>query len=82
MDDVSFVVPPGKTYALVGPSGGGKSTIIRLILRFYDIQSGAILIDGVNIAKVGTFTDICFQFNQFLVMLYNQTGVTYNQWCS
>ncbi len=50
--DVSFSVPPGRTVAIVGPSGAGKSTISRLLFRFYDIQGGAILIDGQNIAEV------------------------------
>ena len=38
--------------AIIGPSGGGKSTIVKLLLRFTDIQGGEILIDGQNIAKV------------------------------
>ncbi|GIY87294.1 ATP-binding cassette sub-family B member 6, mitochondrial [Caerostris extrusa] len=50
--NVSFVVPPGRTIALVGPTGSGKSTITRLLFRFYDIPSGEILIDGQNIAQV------------------------------
>lgn len=52
LSDVSFTVMPGQTFALVGPSGSGKSTIIRLLFRFYDVQSGCILIDGQDIAKV------------------------------
>lgn len=48
---VSFKINPGETAALVGPTGSGKSTIINLIGRFYDIQKGEILIDGVNIKE-------------------------------
>ncbi len=46
---VSFEIPPGKTVAVVGPSGSGKSTLGRLLFRFYDIQGGAITIDGQDI---------------------------------
>ncbi len=49
---VSFEVPAGKTVAIVGPSGAGKSTISRLLFRFYDIQSGAITIDGQDVRDV------------------------------
>jgi ATP-binding cassette subfamily B protein len=49
---LSFVAEAGKTTALVGPSGGGKSTILNLILRLYEAQSGIIDIDGQNIAEV------------------------------
>jgi ATP-binding cassette, subfamily B, heavy metal transporter len=49
---VSFEVPAGKTVAIVGPSGAGKSTISRLLFRFYDIQRGAILIDGQDVRDV------------------------------
>jgi ABC-type transport system involved in Fe-S cluster assembly fused permease/ATPase subunit len=49
---ISFKVPAGKTVAIVGPSGAGKSTISRLLFRFYDIQQGAILIDGQDVRDV------------------------------
>jgi ATP-binding cassette subfamily B protein len=49
---VSFTVEPGQTVAVVGSSGAGKSTISRLLYRFYDVTGGAILIDGQNIAEV------------------------------
>ncbi|XP_063703169.1 ATP-binding cassette sub-family B member 6 [Culicoides brevitarsis] len=52
LKNVSFTVPAGKTVALVGPSGAGKSTIIRLLFRFYDVDSGAIMIDSQNIKTV------------------------------
>jgi ATP-binding cassette subfamily B protein len=50
--DVDFQVPAGQTVAIVGPSGAGKSTISRLLFRFYDIQSGSIMIDGQDIRQV------------------------------
>jgi len=49
--DVSFRVTPGQTFALVGHTGAGKTTIIQLLLRFYDIQRGQILLDGVDIRQ-------------------------------
>ena len=52
LTDVDFRVPPGATVAIVGPSGAGKSTIARLVFRFYDVDAGAIEIDGQNIRDV------------------------------
>ncbi|MDO9417538.1 ABCB family ABC transporter ATP-binding protein/permease [Pararhizobium sp.] len=49
---ISFEVPAGKTVAVVGPSGAGKSTLSRLLYRFYDIQSGAITVDGQDVRDV------------------------------
>ena len=52
LDDVSFDIKPGETIALVGPTGAGKTTIVNLISRFYDIQNGHILIAGHDIRQV------------------------------
>lgn len=52
LEDLSFTVEPGQSIALVGPTGAGKTTVINLISRFYDIQKGRILIDGYDISKV------------------------------
>lgn len=52
LNDVSFDITPGETIALVGPTGAGKTTIVNLISRFYDIQEGVICIDGYNIKNV------------------------------
>ena len=52
LDDVSFSIRPGETIALVGPTGAGKTTIVNLISRFYDIQKGSILIDGYELKDV------------------------------
>ena len=49
---VSFTVPPGRTLAIVGPTGAGKSTISRLLFRFYDASSGRVLLDGQDIRDV------------------------------
>ncbi|MGN0141730.1 MAG: ABC transporter ATP-binding protein [Roseburia sp.] len=52
LKDVNFTAQCGETYAIVGPTGAGKSTIVNLISRFYNVDSGEILIDGVDISKV------------------------------
>ena len=52
LEDVSFDVKPGESIALVGPTGAGKSTIVNLISRFYNVTGGRILIDGHDISKV------------------------------
>jgi ATP-binding cassette subfamily B protein len=52
LDGVSFEVPPGHTIAVVGESGGGKSTLTRLLFRFFDVTGGRILIDGQDIRDV------------------------------
>ena len=71
IDDISFKIHPGETLAIVGPTGSGKSTIINLITKFYEIDSGSILIDGNNIDefkldtirnKVGVILQDVFMF--------------------
>ena len=52
LNDISFTVKSGEKFALVGSSGGGKSTICNLIPRFYEISEGQILLDGINIKKI------------------------------
>ncbi|MBQ2804749.1 MAG: ABC transporter ATP-binding protein, partial [Clostridia bacterium] len=56
LDDVSFQVDAGKTIALVGPSGGGKTTMCHLIPRFYELAGGKITIDGLDITKISRFS--------------------------
>ncbi len=52
LSDVSFTIKPGETIALVGPTGAGKTTIVNLISRFYDVQKGIVAIDGYDVKKV------------------------------
>ena len=53
LKDINLVIPKGKTVALVGQSGSGKSTLLDLIPRYYDVQEGEVLIDGVNVKELG-----------------------------
>ena len=52
LENINFTVKPGETYAFVGPTGAGKSTIVNLISRFYNVDSGQLLIDGTDISTV------------------------------
>jgi len=72
IDDVSFVVQPGQTVAVMGPTGGGKTTLINLLSRFYDVTEGEVLVDDVNVKKwklqqlrggIGTATQDVFLFS-------------------
>ena len=71
--DVSFRVPPGETFAIVGHTGAGKTTLISLLLRFYDIQRGQILLDGVDIRAIN-LQDLRRQFGIVLQDPFLFTG--------
>ena len=53
--DINLVIPKGKTIAIVGQSGSGKSTLVDLIPRYYDVQEGEVLIDGINVKDLGIY---------------------------
>lgn len=74
LKDISFTIPAGKTVALVGRSGSGKSTIANLVTRFYDVNEGEILLDGVNIQdyRLSNLRENCSVVSQ-QVHLFNDT---------
>ena len=74
LNNISFYVPAGKTVALVGRSGSGKSTIANLVMRFYDIDEGEILLDGVRIQdyRLSNLRENCSVVSQ-QVHLFNDT---------
>lgn len=55
LKDINLTIPKGKTIAIVGQSGSGKSTMVDLIPRYYDVQEGEVLIDGINVKDLGIF---------------------------
>ena len=63
--DLSLVAEPGETVAIVGPTGAGKTTLVNLLMRFYEIDSGTITVDGVNTAHL-TRADLRSQFGMVL----------------
>ena len=52
LENINFEINPGQTFALVGPSGGGKTTICRLLPRFYDVKSGSVSVDGYDVREL------------------------------
>lgn len=74
LKNISFTIPAGKTVALVGRSGSGKSTIANLVTRFYDVNEGEILLDGVNIQdyRLSNLRENCSVVSQ-QVHLFNDT---------
>ena len=55
LKDINLIIPKGKTIAIVGQSGSGKSTLVDLIPRYYDVQEGEVLIDGINVKDLGIY---------------------------
>ena len=53
LKNINLIIPKGKTVALVGQSGSGKSPLVDLIPRYYDVQEGEVLIDGINVRDLG-----------------------------
>ena len=72
LKDINLVIPKGKTIALVGQSGSGKSTMLDLIPRYYDVQEGEILIDGINVK------DLCVHDLRQLIGNVNQEAILFN----
>ena len=72
LKNINLVIPKGKTIALVGQSGGGKSTLVDLIPRYYDVQEGEVLIDGINVKDLGIH-----DLRQLIVNV-NQEAILFN----
>jgi len=73
IEDFSLTVKPGETIAIVGPTGAGKTTLVNLIMRFYEIDSGKITLDGIDIKKL-TRDDLRRQFGMVLQDTWLFTG--------
>lgn len=72
LKDINLVIPKGKAIALVGQSGSGKSTMLDLIPRYYDVQEGEVLIDGINVK------DLCVHDLRQLIGNVNQEAILFN----
>ena len=72
LKDINLVIPKGKTIAIVGQSGSGKSTLVDLIPRYYDVQEGEVLIDGINVKDLG------IQDLRQLIGNVNQEAILFN----
>ena len=72
LKDINLVIPKGKTVALVGQSGSGKSTMVDLIPRYYDVQEGEVLIDGINVK------DLAVNDLRQLIGNVNQEAILFN----
>lgn len=72
LKDINLVIPKGKTVALVGQSGSGKSTMVDLIPRYYDVQEGKVLIDGINVK------DLAVHDLRMLIGNVNQEAILFN----
>lgn len=72
LKNINLVIPKGKTIALVGQSGSGKSTMLDLIPRYYDVQEGEVLIDGINVK------DLCVHDLRQLIGNVNQEAILFN----
>ena len=79
MRHINLVIPKGKTVALVGQSGSGKSTLVDLIPRYYDVQEGEILIDGINIKDLGinSLRELMGNVNQEAILLTIRLETTF-----
>lgn len=72
LKNINLVIPKGKTVALVGQSGSGKSTMVDLIPRYYDVQEGEVLIDGINVK------DLAVHDLRQLIGNVNQEAILFN----